>query len=109
MEGKFKCKDCKFGFTYESSLLNHVWIHNGTAEEEYKQYLQNPTEFKQPEQESKVMESLQLTNTDPVTKESPMIPDSCLLVVGPMWVEQFLFEYNLVEPIFYKFVDCDEI
>ena len=32
-----------------------------------------------------------------------------MLVVGPMWVEQFLFESSLVEPLFYQFVDCAEL
>lgn len=32
-----------------------------------------------------------------------------ILIIGPMWLEQFLQDFEVVEPLFFHFVDCDEL
>jgi ribonuclease Z len=113
------CPQCKFSFTFKSSLERHKTIHDPEHLANLWKRDMEREKLKLKKAERSSVDSMEVEST-PISENQPeQVMFECeefelpredeLLVIGPMWCEQYLVDYAAVEDLHYCFVDADQV
>lgn len=108
--GKHQCPECKSHFSFRHSLEQHRFIHlpnNENIQKAFeKLYRQSKSGELQSASELFLIEKQESTLT---SEEALNIDSRDIPVIGPFWTETYLLESNLIEPLYFHFIDSAEL